>query len=158
MTYTKGKCLVYDRATLAVVNDFAYQGEGWGICNDGEYLYNTNGSNRIYVRNPETFEVVRTMDVMDNVNVLGKLNELEYVDGLIYAHVWMTDAIVVIEPNFGKVVAMINAEELTKKGRNGGDVQNGIAYNPESKTFFITGKYWDTMFEVNITPPKIVSN
>lgn len=151
LTYVKGQCLVYDQETLVLEKQMNYNGEGWGLCNDGEKLYMSNGSERIYVRDPETFEILETIEVYDERGPIQKLNELEFVDGLIYAHVWMTDAIVVIQPENGKVVAIIDAAQLTKEGRGvAGDVQNGIAYRKETNTFFITGKYWNKMFEVKI--------
>lgn len=156
LTYVKGKCLVYDQESLTLEKEYSYKGEGWGLCNDGEKLYMSNGSERIYVRDPETFEILETIEVYDERGPIQKLNELEFVDGLIYAHVWMTDAIVVIQPENGKVVAIIDATELTREGRGlKGDVQNGIAYRKESNTFFITGKYWPTMFEVSIDKQSI---
>jgi glutamine cyclotransferase len=155
LTYTRGKCFVYDKMNLQIVKEFEYQGEGWGLCNDGEKLYMSNGSDRLTVRNKNTFEIEEVIEVADERGPIANINELEYVDGLIYAHVWMTDAIVVIQPENGKVLAVIDASELTRKGRGEGDVQNGIAYNKEKGTFFITGKYWNSLFEIKIEKPGI---
>lgn len=153
LTYQKGKCFVYDAASLTLNKEFDYNGEGWGLTHDDDFLYMSNGTERIYIRDPKTFELITTLEVSDGRGPIKNLNELEYVDGLLYAHVWMTDAIVVIEPKYGRVLAVIDASELTLLGRKTGDVQNGIAYNPETNTFFITGKYWDTLFEVEFTKP-----
>lgn len=150
LTYTQGKCFVYDKNTLQLIKEFVYTGEGWGLCNDGTYLYMSNGSERITKRNPETFEVVETIEVYDMTGPIQKLNELEYVDGLIYANVWMTNAIVVFRPENGKVKAVINATELVNRGMGSGDVLNGIAYQKETGNFFVTGKYWSKMFVVSI--------
>ncbi|MGJ8660519.1 MAG: glutaminyl-peptide cyclotransferase [Bacteroidota bacterium] len=153
ITYTEGKCFVYDKNTLTLLRDMVYRGEGWGLCNDGEVLYMSDGSERITKRNPKNFAIIETVDVFDNNGPIKNLNELEYVDGLIYANVWQTNAIVVIQPETGKVVATINASELAPLGQSGGDVLNGIAYSPVNKMFYMTGKYWSRMFEVTFSKP-----
>ncbi|MFA7272231.1 MAG: glutaminyl-peptide cyclotransferase [Crocinitomicaceae bacterium] len=153
LTYTEGKCFVYDKNSLTLVKDMIYQGEGWGLCNDGEFLYMSNGSERLTKRNPADFSILETIEVYDNNGPIANLNELEYVDGLIYANVWQTNAIIVIQPENGKVLATINCAELANLGQNGGDVLNGIAYSPANKMFYLTGKYWNKLFEVSFEKP-----
>jgi glutaminyl-peptide cyclotransferase len=155
LTYTTGKCFIYDKNTLTLVDEKPYKGEGWGLCNDGEFLYMSNGSDAITKRDPKTFEIVSTIHVASKETSMGNINELEFVDGLIYANVWQTNAILVIHPENGKVKAVINATELEAKGQSGGDVQNGIAYNKTNGKFYLTGKYWSKLFEVSVVKPSI---
>lgn len=155
LTYTTGKCFIYDKNTLTLVDEKPYKGEGWGLCNDGEFLYMSNGSDAITKRDPKTFEIVSTIHVASKETSMGNINELEFVDGLIYANVWQTNAILVIHPENGKVKAVINATELEAKGQSGGDVLNGIAYNKTNGKFYLTGKYWSKLFEVSVVKPSI---
>jgi glutamine cyclotransferase len=152
ITWREQKCFVYDKATLQLrLKDFTYSGEGWGLCNDGKSLIMSDGTERIVFRDPETFQIERSIEVYDQVGPRAKLNELEYIDGKIYANVWMLDIILVIDPNSGKVLAEIDASTITTEGKGTGDVLNGIAYNPTNKKLYLTGKYWSKLFEVKIT-------
>jgi len=153
ITYTQGKCFVYDKNTFTLLRDLVYRGEGWGLCNDGEALYMSDGTERITKRSPENFSIIETVEVSDDNGPIPNLNELEYVDGLIYANVWQTNTVVVIQPETGKVLATISAVELAALGQGGGDVMNGIAYSPGNKKFYMTGKYWSKMFEVAFSKP-----
>jgi glutamine cyclotransferase len=150
LTWQEKKCFVYDKKTLQLVKDFDYNGEGWGLCNDGKSLIMSDGTERLTFRNPETFAIEKVVDVYSNKGPVTAINELEYVDGKIYANIWMTNKVIVIEPENGKVVAVMDGLELMKQGRAGGDVMNGIAYNPLTQTFFMTGKNWSKLFEVKI--------
>ncbi len=155
LTYTTGKCFIYDKNTLELIDEKTYHGEGWGLCNDGEFLYMSDGSERITRRDPNTFQILETIEVADNNRTIQALNELEFADGLIYANVWQTNAILVIQPENGKIVAVINATELESLGQNGGDVLNGIAYNETNQRFYVTGKYWSKIFEITISKPAL---
>lgn len=149
ITWTQQKCFIYDKTTLNIQpREFNYTGEGWGLCNDGKYIIMSDGSERIVFRNPETFQVVKSIEVYDEFGPRGRLNELEYIDGKIYANVWMLDIVLVIDPLSGRVLAEIDASDLAIEGKNGGDVLNGIAYNPQTKKIYMTGKFWTKMFEV----------
>jgi glutamine cyclotransferase len=113
----------------------------------------SDGTERLVFRDPENFQVVRTIEVYDDRGPVSKLNELEYIDGKIYANVWMTNSVVVIQPENGKVLAVIDATELVRKGRGTGDVLNGIAVNPANGKIYMTGKNWPKLFEVRIKKP-----
>lgn len=149
LTWTQQKCFMYDPKTLEIKpKEFTYTGEGWGLTNDGKYLIMSDGTERIVFRDPKNFQVVKSIEVYDNVGPRSKLNELEYIDGKLYANVWMLDIILEIDPATGKVLAEIDASSAGSLGRNGGDVLNGIAHNPSNKKTYVTGKYWTKLFEV----------
>lgn len=152
LTWQSGECFVYDKNNLTLkLKTFNYTGEGWGLCNDGKYLIMSDGSEHIYFRDPKTFAIVRVIDVYDDQNPYASLNELEYVDGRIYANVYTTNTVLVIDPQFGKVLEVIDATPLVPVGKLGGEVLNGIAYNPATKKLYMTGKYWGKVMEVAIT-------
>ena len=148
LTWQEQKCFVYNKQTLQLEKEFSYSGEGWGLCNDGKSLIMSNGTERLTFRNPKTFEVERTIEVYTHQGPVANLNELEFVDGLIYANVWMTNKVAVINPVNGKALAEIDATDLVLEGKQGGDVLNGIAYNPNTKKWYLTGKNWPKLFEV----------
>lgn len=151
LTWRSGKCFVYDKNTMQIkLKEFSYQTEGWGLCNDGRNLIMSDGTERITFRNPETFAPVRTIEVYDDQGAVPNLNELEYIDGKIYANVYMSSFIVVIDPNTGRVLEQIDATPLEAVGKMGGEVLNGIAYNPETKKLYMTGKYWGKIMEVSV--------
>ncbi len=152
LTYQTGKCFVYDFKTFKKINEFDYEGEGWGMTNDGKHLIMNNGNNNLYFRDPETFKIVNTIGVIDNNGPLAQINELEYVDGFIYSNVYTTNYIVKIDPNSGHVIAKADLSQIwnfaSQQKNEEADVLNGIAYNSAQKTFFITGKNWSKLFEV----------
>ena len=150
ITWQQNKCFVYNKSDLSRVREHNYSGEGWGLCNDGERIIMSDGTEKLVFRNPKTFTIERTIQVYNNVGPVTELNELEYHEGKIYANVWRTSIIVVIDAETGKVLAEINAEELEKSGRGSGDVLNGIAYNPNTKTWLFAGKNWPKIFEVSL--------
>ncbi|HEX9733412.1 MAG TPA: glutaminyl-peptide cyclotransferase [Thermoanaerobaculia bacterium] len=155
LTWQTGLALVYDAASLAPVDQFVYQGEGWGLAWDGRRLAMSDGTSRLTFRDPETFDVLETREVTLDGLPLANLNELEHADGLLYANVWLEDRIVAIDPETGKVRAVIDASGLLSPlERRGVDALNGIAYDPVSETFWITGKYWPWMFQVVFVPEK----
>lgn len=153
LTWKEQKCFIYDKNSMKIIKDLSYVGEGWGLCNDGKSLIMSDGSERITFRNPETFAIERIIEVYDNEGPISKLNELEYIDGMIYANVYYTNQALVIDPANGKVIAIIDASKLEKMGRGMGDVLNGIAYNPQTKKIYFTGKNWEKLFEVKFNKP-----
>ena len=155
ITWQEQTCFVYNKKDFQLIKDVKYTGEGWGLCNNGELLIMSDGTERITFRNPETFAIERTIEVYDDRGPISKLNELEFIDGLIYANVWMTNSVAVIQPENGKVIALIDATELVKAGRNGGDVLNGIAHNIKSSKTYMTGKNWSKLFEVRFKKPVV---
>ncbi len=152
LTWKNGKCFVYDKNTMQLKRDISYTGDGWGLCNDGKALIMSDGTERIYFRNPKTFQIIRTIDVYDNVGPRTFINELEFVNGKIYANIYQTNTIIAIDPLTGKVLEEIDASTLEISGKSGGDVLNGIAYNPLTKQTLLTGKYWSKLFDVQFIP------
>jgi len=124
----------------------AYRGEGWGLCHDGTRFVMSDGSEKLTFRDNDSFSSVGQVTVTLNGRPLGNLNELECVDGTVYANVYRTDFIVRIDPASGRVTERVDASGLLEGDRPG--VLNGIAYAPEIDRFFVTGKLWPTMFEV----------
>lgn len=155
LTWQEQKCFVYDKNSLVLEKDISYIGEGWGLCNDGKSIIMSNGTERLQFRNPKTFEIERTIEVYSHVGPVTSLNELEYADDLIYANVWMTNKIVVIDPRNGKVLSEIDASELVIRGKGTGDVLNGIAYDSRKNKWYMTGKNWPKLFEVTWQKPSV---
>ncbi|HEV7681869.1 MAG TPA: glutaminyl-peptide cyclotransferase [Pyrinomonadaceae bacterium] len=144
---------VYDALTFEKSGQFNYAGEGWGLANDGQSLMLSDGTNRIRFLNPDNFQVTKTIAVLDGKTAVAEINELEYVQGEIYANIWHADRIARIDPNTGKVVGWINLAGLLKPGEVQDEeaVLNGIAYDEASGRLFITGKLWPRIFEIRLT-------
>ena len=154
ITWQNNTCFVYDKKTFAPLRQYTYAGEGWGLTYDGTYLIMSDGSETLTFRDPKTFKEIKTIQVYTNEGAITKLNELEYIDGFIYANIWTSNLIAVIEPSTGKVIATIDATEAVQKGKGNGEVLNGIAHNPKTGKTYITGKFWTSLFEVAFTKPK----
>jgi glutamine cyclotransferase len=154
LTWRSKTGFVYDRETLKLLKTFNYQTQGWGITYDGKYLIMSDGSAILYFMDPNTFKVLGTLEVYGDSGKVSNLNELEYIDGEIYANIWGTEKIARINPKTGRVTAWIDLSRLLsdqdKKGRI--DVLNGVAYNPENGNLFVTGKLWPKLFEIEIVP------
>ena len=152
LTWRAGKGFVYDKETLKLLKTFKYDTQGWGITYDGKYIIMSDGSDMLYFMDPRTFKVKGTLNVYYENGKVGKLNELEYIDGEIYANVWGTEKIARINPKTGKITAWIDLSGLLnneeKKERI--DVLNGIAYDAENKRLFVTGKLWPKIFEIEV--------
>jgi len=127
--------------------------QGWGLTNDGQNLYMTDSSERIRILNPENFKEIDYINVYSAGTKIKAVNELEWIDGKIYGNIYQKDAIAIINPKNGAVEGIINLVDLTKKISKlpDTDVLNGIAYNPKTKTIFVTGKNWDKMFEIKVS-------
>jgi glutamine cyclotransferase len=153
LTWKEEKALVYNRADFKPVGEFRYDGEGWGLCWDGARIVMSDGSDRLTFRDPKTFATLSTLNVTRDGKPVPELNELECVDGLVWANVWQTDEILRIDPKDGRVTGVVDASGLlTPEERRKTDVLNGIAWDPAAKTFLITGKLWPKMFEVRFVP------
>lgn len=154
LTWQSGVAYKYEKESFKMINRFVVQTEGWGITNYGDNLIMSDGSNILYVLSPESFDVVKRIEVFDNVGPVGQLNELEYIDGKIYANVYTTDWIVIIDPESGRVEGKINLEGLLKSAdfSKDAEVLNGIAWKGEKNRIFVTGKWWPNLFYIEIIP------
>lgn len=155
LTWMNNKVYVYDAATFKKTGEFNWDYQGWGITNNGTDLIVSTGSNNLYFVDPATFKVRNIVGVFDNNGPVGNLNELEFIDGAVYANVYTSDYIVKIDPVSGHVTGKMNLEGLLEKAGKtvdygNGNVLNGIAYDPAKKSMYLTGKRWPLMFEVKI--------
>jgi len=143
---------IYDAQTFERAGQFNYTGEGWGLATDGKSLILSDGSNRIRFLDPSDFHVTKTITVLDNKTPIDQLNELEYVQGSIYANVWHDDRIAIIDPQNGHVTAWINLAGLIPAGELSDPeaVLNGIAYDQANDKLYVTGKLWPRLFEIKI--------
>lgn len=153
LTWRDERAFTFDRDSFEALDTYRYQGEGWGLCLDQDRLVMSDGTDRLTFRDPVTFEPVGEQRVRLRGQPLPKLNELECVDGAVYANVWEDDFLVRIDPQTGHVTDYIDAAGLLQgDDLFGSEVLNGIAYNPVAETFYITGKWWPKMFEVRFVP------
>ncbi|GJM15974.1 MAG: glutaminyl-peptide cyclotransferase [Thermodesulfobacteriota bacterium] len=152
ITWRSKTGFVYDKDSLEILRTFSYKTQGWGITYDGKYLIISDGSEILYFMDPKSFVVVGKLEVYNDNGKVSKLNELEYIDGEIYANIWGKDLIARIDPKTGYVNSWIDLTGiLSKEDRKGKeDVLNGIAYNPENNSLLVTGKLWPKIFEIKI--------
>jgi glutamine cyclotransferase len=144
---------VYNKADFKLINKIYYPTEGWGLTTINDKIVMSDGTNILYFFEPEMFTVVSRIEVFDNEKKVDQLNELEYINGEIWANIWMTDLIARIDPSTGKVIAYINLKDLLPASDRDADtdVLNGIAYDSSSGRIFVTGKKWPKLFEIRIT-------
>jgi glutaminyl-peptide cyclotransferase len=153
LTWTSRVGLVYDKASFAKTGQFRYTGEGWGLTHDDKNLIMSDGTATLRFLDPKTFKVVRKLRVVDRGRAVDQLNELEFVEGEIYANVWGKSYIARISPKTGAVVGWIDASKLSHREKAGNNsVLNGIAYEPTTKKLYLTGKQWSDLFEVRLVP------
>ncbi len=160
LTWKEKVGFIYDVDTFEMLDQFAYNEskEGWGLTNDGQRLYKSDGSEKIWFLNPETLAEEDYIQTVTHRTVATQLNELEWVEGKIYANTYQKNGVAIINPKNGAIEGLINFEGLKDKIGNAAgldplnDVLNGIAYDPNSKKLYVTGKDWDTLFEVKIIP------
>jgi len=154
LTWQGGLGFVYDVNTFDKLNTFKYgkSKEGWGLCNDGKTLYKSDGTEDIWLLNPDTLVEEDHIQVYTNKGKIVEINEMEWINGEIYANRYQKDGVAIINPKNGAVIGVIDFSPLKKlvTQHPGLDVLNGIAYNPKTKTIFVTGKRWDKLFEVEI--------
>lgn len=155
LTWQNNEGYVYDADTFKKEKTFTYFKpiEGWGLTNDGKNLYQSDGTEKIWIINPTTLKEVDYLNVYSFEIKIKSINELEWIGGKIYGNVYQKDAIAIINPKNGAVEAIINLADLKKKITKlpDTDVLNGIAYNPKTKTIFVTGKNWNKMFEIKVS-------
>jgi glutamine cyclotransferase len=154
LTWQEKTGFIYNAKTLKLEKTFAYDKdiEGWGMTNDGKYIYQTDKTEKIWKMDPETQKMIDYINVYSGSSKIKAINELEWINGKIYTNVWQKDAIAVVNPVNGAVEGILDMSGL-RKLINGtpDDYLNGIAYNPKTKTIFVTGKNWDKLFEITVS-------
>jgi len=155
LTWQEKTGFIYDAKTLKLEKTFTYDKEieGWGMTNDGKYIYRSDGTEKIWKMDPTTQKLVDYINVYSGTSKIKAINELELINGKFYVNVWQKDAIAVVNPTSGAVEGILNMSDLRKSmtGITTDDVLNGIAYNPKTKTIFVTGKNWSKMFEITVS-------
>lgn len=149
LTYRSRLGYVYDLNTFNVVRTFKYPDEGWGLTHDGTHLIMSDGSATLTYLDPNTLEPTGTIHVKNDQIPLEDLNELEYIKGRIYANIWLTDRIAIIDPDTGQVEAFIDLTGLSTRHPRA-DVLNGIAYDKKTDKLYVTGKWWSELYEIEI--------
>ncbi len=154
LTWRSRKCLVYDLATLAPIMEMEFPMEGWGLTGDGLHLFASNGSSRVHVLDPRNLAVLKSIQVHDRGRPVDRLNELEYIRGVLFANIWQSSQVAQIDPESGRVVGWIDLSGLRRKmfrlGRE--DIANGIAYDRQTDRLLVTGKRWPKIFEIRLVP------
>ncbi|MCE5207061.1 MAG: glutaminyl-peptide cyclotransferase [Chloroflexi bacterium] len=156
ITWQSNTGFVLDLDSFEVIDSFSYDHEGWGLAYDGSKLFMSDGSDIIHILEPDNFTETGTIHISDNGAPVEMINELEFIEGDLYANIWQTTFIAKIDPVSGNVTGWLDLNALLEQFetiRHPVDVLNGIAYNNESKQIFITGKYWPKVFEIEILTP-----
>ncbi len=154
LTWQNKTGFVYNATTWKLEKTFTFDQdiEGWGMTNDGKYIYQSDGTEKIWKMNPENQKMIDYINVYSSSSKIPKINELEWINGKIYANIWTKDAIAVVNPTNGAVEGILDLSSLRKLIKfPEAEVLNGIAYNPKTKTIFVTGKQWDKMFEITVS-------
>lgn len=155
LTWQSNVGFVYDKDSFELLRSFDYTTEGWGITHDGTRLIMSDGTSTLRFWDPETLQVTGQVSVYDASGPVTRLNELEYVQGEVYANVWQTDRIARIDPQTGQVVGWIDLTGLLGSARRSADVLNGIAYDAATDRLFVTGKLWPKLFEIELLAPTV---
>jgi len=143
---------VYDKYSFKLLQEFNYPDEGWGITHDGKHLIMSDGTETLHFLNPETFEEIGQIEVSANNIPVTRINELEYIQGEIYANIWQTERIARIDHLTGQVIGWIDLKGILSPEDDSEtvDVLNGIAYDPKNSRLFVTGKFWPKLFEIEL--------
>jgi glutamine cyclotransferase len=158
LTWQSNIGFIYDKNTFATLGNFTYPTEGWGLTYDGKQLIMSDGTDNLYFLNPTTFQQIGQVAVHYGTTSVTKINELEYINGDVYANIWLTNKIAMINPETGQLKAWIDLTGLPTPASNGDNVLNGIAYDQKNDRLFVTGKEWPNIYQIklvaqtNLTP------
>lgn len=154
LSWQSGLGYIYNKSDLSQIETFSYgkSKEGWGLCNNGKQLFKSDGTEKIWMLNPKNLNEEDYIETVTNKSIFNKANELEYVNGKIYANVWQKESMMIIDATSGAIEGVVNFGGLKEKVEQHSklDVLNGVAYHPTRESFFVTGKNWDKLFEVRI--------
>lgn len=151
LTWQAGTAFVYDADDFELLETHSYEGEGWGLTHDGEQLIMSDGSASLRFIDPDTFEVTRTVTVSDGERLVVNLNELEYIDGEVWANIWYDERVARIDPDDGQLLGWIDLSGIYPASQRSSDaVVNGIAWDRDSDRIFVTGKLWPAIYEIEI--------
>lgn len=153
LTWKEMTGFLYNIKTMKLEKTFEFDKkiEGWGLTNDGTFIYQSDGTEKIWKMNPKTQKMIDYINVYAGSDKIKSVNELEWINGQIFCNIWQKDAIAVVDPKTGDVIHILDLSKLRKLVKNQtAEVLNGIAYNPKTKTIFVTGKNWDKMFEIKL--------
>jgi glutaminyl-peptide cyclotransferase len=151
LTWQTKKGFIYDAKTFKKIREFSYGSEGWGMTHDGQHLIMSTGSSNLYYLSPDSLSFIKQLAIQDNNGYVGSINELEYINGFIYANQWLTSNILKIDPATGYVVGRfdLSAQLAQVKAKySGSEEMNGIAYDSATQKTYITGKKWPVIYEI----------
>jgi glutaminyl-peptide cyclotransferase len=152
LTWTSNVGFIYDKSSFALLGNFSYPTQGWGLTYNGTHLIMSDGSDNLYFLDPVTYQQVKVIQVHDGNASVININELEYVNGDVYANIWLQSKIAIINPETGQVKAWIDLSELqNSNGASPENVLNGIAYDAQNDRLFVTGKDWSQLYEIKLT-------
>lgn len=154
LTWENNRIFQYDKQDFSLIRSWNFPYQGWGITHDNEQLIVSDGTAKLYFLDPQTLVEIRRIFVHDHQGLVSRLNELEYINGKIYANIWKKDRISIIDPEDGVVECYLDLSGLSSHMRNEKetDVLNGIMYDPEGDRLFVTGKFWPSLFEIKTVP------
>lgn len=155
LTYTSNIGFVYDKNTFAILGNFSYPTEGWGLTYDGKQLIMSDGSDHLYFLNATTFQRTGDVQVLDGNNSVTMINSLDYINGYVYANIWLTNKIAVINPQTGQVTSWIDLTGLPASAASEANINavlNGIAYDQQGNRLFVTGKDWTSLYQIELVP------
>lgn len=154
LTWRENTLMVFAKSDFELLESHHYTGEGWGLTDNGEQLIRSDGSHRLFFHDPKDFALLRTVEVLDRGQPVKKLNELEYIDGRVWANIWHDSRLVEIDPDSGQVKGYVDLRALVKSTapKASQSVLNGIAWDAEQKGLWVTGKNWPTLFLIRLTP------
>jgi glutamine cyclotransferase len=152
LTWQNNIAFIYDKKTFELLDNFTLNTEGWGLTYDGNHLIMSDGTANLYFLDTVTYETINSINVHDEKGPVKNLNELEYVNGTIYANIWFSSKIAIINPTTGQIEAYIDLENLSQPytTKDSNAVLNGIAYNPQTNKLYVTGKNWSNLYEIQI--------
>jgi glutamine cyclotransferase len=157
LTWESNIGFIYNKTTFALLGNFTYPTQGWGLTFDGTNLIMSDGTDHLYFLNPTTFQQTREIQVYNGSTPVDNINSLCYINGEVYANIWLTNTIVIINPETGQVTAWINLTGLPASvavDSNSNAVLNGIAYDPQGDRLFVTGKDWADLYQIKLIPQK----